>query len=461
LVFNVDEHHGRTEWLLEPVEGIRERRREVEAGQNALVAGNGAVILADIVGHRFDVAVLQFDLVAGALAGAEKRVTTYREQPTAGVASALERVPRSIGAEKRFLNDVVGIGFISGQGQRESVDVVEPRQCLLLETTVIFELFLGRHPAKASTFIGKWFPEIYDMRVVLLGTAAGGGFPQWNCFCPTCRVARETPARAHPRSQSSMAVSADGERWYLCNASPDVRDQLRWVMRGVVPAKGTYRHVPIQAVILTDAELDHTMGLALLREARALTVYATESVEHVIEHDSCLLPTTRAFADITVARLSLDAETTLPGGLTVEAFAVPGDAPRFARAATAGHTVGLVLRETATKKSVVFVPGCGAIDDRVRERLATADLVLFDGTFWVDNELIALGISTSTAREMGHVPISGPGGSLETLSAITPARRVYTHINNSNPILIEDSPERRAVIDAGLIVGTDGAEFLV
>jgi len=258
-----------------------------------------------------------------------------------------------------------------------------------------------------------------------------------------------------------MAVSADGERWYLCNASPDVRDQLRWLMRGVVPAKGTYRHVPIEAVILTDAELDHTLGLALLREARKLTVYATEAVEDVLTHDSCLLPTTRAFADVTVSRLPLDREVPLTDGLTVEAFTVPGDPPRFARASHDGHTVGLVLRETATRKNVVFVPGCGAISDHVSDRLATADLVLFDGTFWTDDELTALGISTSTARAMGHVPISGPGGSLEVLSGITAARRVYTHINNSNPILIEDSPERRAVIDAGLIVGTDGAEFLV
>lgn len=299
------------------------------------------------------------------------------------------------------------------------------------------------------------------MKVVLLGTAAGGGFPQWNCFCPTCRVARETPARAHPRSQSSMAVSADGERWYLCNASPDVRDQLRWVSRGVMPAPGTYRHVPIEAVILTDAELDHTLGLALLREARSLSVYATEAVERVIEQDSCLLPTTRAFANVTVGRLSLDTETPLAGGLTVEAFTVPGDPPRFARTSHPGHTVGLVIRELATQKSVIFAPGCDAIDDRVREKLAHADLILFDGTFWSDNELIALGISRSSARDMGHVPISGPEGSLQTLAAISPARRVYTHINNSNPILIEDSPERRAVIDAGLIVGMDGAEFLI
>jgi pyrroloquinoline quinone biosynthesis protein B len=226
-------------------------------------------------------------------------------------------------------------------------------------------------------------------------------------------------------------------------------------------APGSYRHVPIQAVILTDAELDHTLGLALLREARSLRVYATEAVEHVLEQDSCLLPTTRAFAEIALTRLALDRATALDEHLTVEAFTVPGDPPRFARESHAGHTVGLLIRETTTQKSLAFVPGCGAIDDAVRERLATADLVLFDGTFWANDELIALGISPSTAREMGHVPISGPDGSLKALATLTPARRVYTHINNSNPILIEDSPERRAVIDAGLIVGADGAEFLV
>jgi pyrroloquinoline quinone biosynthesis protein B len=299
------------------------------------------------------------------------------------------------------------------------------------------------------------------MRVVLLGTAAGGGFPQWNCWCPTCRVARDTPARAHPRSQSSIAVSPDGESWFLCNASPDVRDQLRWVLRGVVPAAGAYRHVPIQAVILTDAELDHTLGLALLREARALRVYATEAVEQVLEQDSCLLPTTRAFANVAVTRMVLDRQTPLGEHLTIEAFAVPGDPPRFARESHPGHTVGLLIRETATQKSLAFVPGCGAIDDPVREKLAAADLVLFDGTFWSNDELIALGISPSTARDMGHVPISGPDGSLKALATLGAKHRVYTHINNSNPILIEDSPERRAVIDAGLIVGADGAEFLI
>jgi pyrroloquinoline quinone biosynthesis protein B len=299
------------------------------------------------------------------------------------------------------------------------------------------------------------------MRIVLLGTAAGGGFPQWNCFCPTCRVARETPARAHPRTQSSIAVSVDGNRWFLCNASPDVRDQLRWLLRDKTPAPATYRYVPIEAVLLTDAELDHSLGLALLREARKLVVYATEAVERVLENDSRLLPTTRAFADVAVRRLPLDRPVALGDGMTVEAFAVPGDPPRFASEEHPGHTVGLAIRETSTGRSIAFVPGCGAIDDTVRARLSAADLLLFDGTFWSNDELVALGISSSTARDMGHVPISGPGGSLNVLATLTHARRVYTHINNSNPILIEDSPERRAVIDAGLIVGTDGAEFFV
>jgi pyrroloquinoline quinone biosynthesis protein B len=306
------------------------------------------------------------------------------------------------------------------------------------------------------------------MRVILLGTAAGGGFPQWNCWCPTCRIARETPARAHPRTQSSIAVSADGERWFLFNASPDVREQLHWLTpRGIGPAPGSSRYVPIEAVVFTDAELDHTMGLALLREARALRVYATEAVEAVLERDSRLLPVTRAFADVRMDRLALHRLVTLvdrsgaPTPLTVETFAVAGDPPRFADEARPGHTVGLIVRDSAGGGSVAFVPGCGAIDGALRASLAGAGLILFDGTFWTDDELITLGISTSTARAMGHVPISGPDGSLAVLAGMTDARRVYTHINNSNPILVEDSPQRRAVSDAGIIVGVDGAEFLV
>jgi pyrroloquinoline quinone biosynthesis protein B len=306
------------------------------------------------------------------------------------------------------------------------------------------------------------------MQVILLGTAAGGGFPQWNCWCPVCRIARSDPARARPRTQSSIAVSADGRRWFLVNASPDVREQLT---RLPADAPRAVRHVPIEGVVLTDAELDHTMGIALLREARRLDVYATRAVSRTLERDSRLLPITRAFADVTVTELALSQPIALrsrdgaESGLTVEAFAVPGDPPRFAAEELAGHTVGLLIRDDAGA-ACAFVPGCGALDDSLLARFASASLVLFDGTFWSGDELIGLGISDRRAEEMGHVPIGGlgedgtGGGSLERLSGC-PVPVIYTHINNTNPVLIEDSPQRAAVAAAGLTIGADGMRLSV
>jgi pyrroloquinoline quinone biosynthesis protein B len=306
------------------------------------------------------------------------------------------------------------------------------------------------------------------MRVILLGTAAGGGYPQWNCYCPVCRVARDTPSRARARSQSSVAVSADGLRWFLLNASPDVRDQLKNITsRLPQPGPNTVRSVPFEAVILTDAELDHTLGVTLLREARHLRLYATRAVETTLEQDSRIIPVTRAFAKVDVHHLALDKEIPLldregtPAGLTVRAFAVPGDAPRFAATERDGQVVGLIIRDPASTGTLAFLPGCADLDARLRAILEPANLILFDGTFWTDDELVTLGISPSTARQMGHQPVSGPTGSLNALQNFPLARRVYTHINNSNPILIEDSPERRTVTDGGIIVGADGAEFLL
>ncbi|HEX5831172.1 MAG TPA: MBL fold metallo-hydrolase, partial [Gemmatimonadaceae bacterium] len=262
---------------------------------------------------------------------------------------------------------------------------------------------------------------------MLLGTAAGGGYPQWNCWCPGCRIARADPARARPRTQSSLAVSADGRHWFLVNASPDVREQ---VARLPLPSPfaelsgAAVRHVPIEGVVLTDAELDHSLGLALLREARRLNVHATRAVRRTLERHSRLLPVTRAFADVTVTELALSRPVALrradgaASGLTVEAFAVPGDAPRFAREELEGHTVGLLFRDEAGATCSV-VPGCGALDAALLARLASTSLVLFDGTFWSSDELIALGIGERRAEEMGHVPMGGDGmreGSLEALS---------------------------------------------
>jgi pyrroloquinoline quinone biosynthesis protein B len=300
------------------------------------------------------------------------------------------------------------------------------------------------------------------MQVMLLGTAAGGGFPQWNCWCPTCRVVRADPTAAVPRSQSSAAVTADGHRWFLLNASPDVRHQIERIP-ATVPAKATMRQVPIEGVVLTDAELDHTLGVTLLREARCLRLYATDGVRETLDRDSVVLPVTRAFAEVDVRPLPLDGGVELmdrhgaPAGLRVEAFTVPAGPPRFASAEREGHTVGLTI--TAGDRSLAFVPGCGELDDALLGRLGRADLLLFDGTFWTDDELVRLRIGPRTARQMDHLPVSGPDGSLTRLAALPCRQKVYTHINNTNPMLLERGPERDAVERAGLAVGADGMTF--
>jgi pyrroloquinoline quinone biosynthesis protein B len=299
------------------------------------------------------------------------------------------------------------------------------------------------------------------VHIVLLGTAAGGGFPQWNCWCPTCRVARTEPRRALPRTQSSAAVSADGARWFLLDASPDVREQLG---RLPAPTPAGVRHVPVEGIVLTDAELDHTLGLALLREARHLQVWATDAVREVIQNDSRILPVTQAFAEVRVEELVPDRRTGLcyrdgtASGLRVTCFPVPAGPPRFAREERPGHTVGLIVEDPRTGGSCAFVPGCGGLDDELLRRLARADLVLFDGTFWTDDELIGLGIGERTARQMDHLPVSGPDGSLARLGTVA-GSRVYTHINNTNPMLLEQGPERAEVERSGLLVGADGMRF--
>ncbi len=268
-----------------------------------------------------------------------------------------------------------------------------------------------------------------------------------------------------PRTQSSAAVSADGRHWFLLNASPDVRDQLARLSSQ--PSEGV-RHVPIEGIVITDAELDHTLGIALLREARQLHLYASRTVQNTLDRDSRIVPVTQAFAEVTVTELQADVEQDLryrdggASGLTVVAFSVPGDPPRFARDHASEHTVGLLVRDRNSGGSCAFVPGCGGLDAALLARLAEPDLLLFDGTFWTDDELIGLGIGDRTARQMDHIPIAGPGGSLEQLGGLPNGqRRVYTHINNTNPILLEHSPERAQVERAGFLVGADGMSFTV
>jgi pyrroloquinoline quinone biosynthesis protein B len=225
------------------------------------------------------------------------------------------------------------------------------------------------------------------------------------------------------------------------------------------------RHVPIEGIAVTDAELDHTLGIVLLREGRQLQLCTTHAVRQALEQDSRILPVTRAFAEVKLTDLPLPGTLTLcyrngaDSGLELSAFAVPADPPRFVREELPGHTVGLSIRDRSTGGVCAFVPGCGGLEGEVMSRLEEADLVLFDGTFWSDDELIALGIGERTARQMDHLPISGPGGSLERLAGLSARDRLYTHINNTNPILIEDSPQRATVERHGVGVGTDGMRF--
>ena len=293
-----------------------------------------------------------------------------------------------------------------------------------------------------------------------MGTAAGGGFPQWNCWCACCRTARSNPHLARPRLQSSVAVSADGHHWFLLNASPDVRDQLARLP--VVPEPAAVRHVPIEGVLLTDAEVDHSFGLILLREGQRLPLYTTAATCAVLNDRSRFLPVARAFADVPWTELPLEEtiqlslRTGAASGLSVEAFLVPAGPPRFAPDAAPGHTVGLVVHDTTKGSALAYAPACGELVPSVLDHLGGVDAVLFDGTFWTDDEPRQVGISTRTAREMDHVPISGDGGSLQVLSRLTGRHRVYTHINNTNPILLEQSPEHAAVVAAGLTIGQDG-----
>ena len=228
------------------------------------------------------------------------------------------------------------------------------------------------------------------------------------------------------------------------------------------------RYVPIDGIALTDAELDHTLGIELLREGRALHLYATASVLGTLERDSRILPVTRAFAcvDVTILEANgipaaLRYRDGTPSGLSLEAVEVAGDPPRFASSNDPGHTVGLLVHDGTTGGTCAFVPGAAALDKALAGRLAGADVALLDGTFFTDDEPQRFGLGDRTAAQMGHAPISGKAGTLGRFGGLPCRHKVYTHINNTNPILVEDSPERRTVELAGVVVGADGMTFQI
>jgi pyrroloquinoline quinone biosynthesis protein B len=306
------------------------------------------------------------------------------------------------------------------------------------------------------------------MRVHVLGSAAGGGFPQWNCNCRNCSGLRHGSIRTSARTQSSIAVSADGERWYLANASPDIRQQIE-SFAGLHPRRGA-RDTPIQAILLTNADVDHVAGLLSLRESQPLRIYATETVRRWVIGSNAILgvlnvaPKQSHWDKIktpeTRPLIGLDGKAS---GILFEAFAVPGKPPAYLglQAAPSEATVGLRFIDERSRRCVAYVPGIKEINPRLDQILQACDCILFDGTCWSDDELIAQGVGSKTALAMGHLPIGGPDGSLVKMAKVAGQRRIYVHINNTNPILDEDSQSRREVQRAGWEIAFDGMDFEV
>ena len=296
------------------------------------------------------------------------------------------------------------------------------------------------------------------MHIIVIGSAAGGGFPQWNCRCPTCRLAWAGDPRVVPRTQSSLAVSADGRDWVLVNASPDLRQQIL-ATRALHPRDGA-RHSPIRAVVLTNGDVDHVAGLLTLRERQPFALHASASLHAMLDAGPVFAVLDRTL--VSRHALALD-EAGRIEGLDVTAFAVPGKVPLFLESGeveVGGETemtVGLDIR--ANGRRAVHVPGCASVTPALLERIRGADLLLFDGTTFTDDEMPRLGLSPKTAARMGHVAMSGPGGSLDALAEAEVGAKVYLHINNTNPALVEGSAERRAIETAGWRIAHDGMEF--
>jgi pyrroloquinoline quinone biosynthesis protein B len=304
------------------------------------------------------------------------------------------------------------------------------------------------------------------MKIKVLGSAAGGGFPQWNCGCPNCRGVRDGTLKARPRTQESIAVSADGDSWFLLNASPEIRSQIE-SFPGLHP-RGP-RDSPIQGILITNGDMDHCLGLLSLRESHPLQIYATEQLRRGFTEANSLYMTLERFAGQTTWRtLKLGAEQDLKrldgrsSGLEVTALAVPGQPPLHLRGRFAPgpeDNVAFRIRDRANGRTLVYLSGVAAITAEVLAAIDGTQCMFFDGTFWAADELITLGLGDKRAEDMAHLPIGGASGSLAQFAKIKVPQRYYIHINNTNPILREDSAERAAVQAAGWHVAYDGLEF--
>lgn len=292
----------------------------------------------------------------------------------------------------------------------------------------------------------------------VLGSAAGGGFPQWNCACPSCRAARDGSRPCRPRTQSSIAVSADYRRWFVFNASPDIRAQM-YDFPALHP--GADRQTPLAAVLLTDAEIDHTLGLLLLREGRGVVLHATASAHKTLCDGTSVLRTLQRYCPVEWRPVVPGEDVPLTDRLSYRAFDVPTrKRARFGTDDELGRVVGYRLTDERSGRVAVYLPGVQDLDT-VREQLDGCSCLFIDGTCWRDDELIALGLADKTAHQMGHQSVGGPDGTLARIAPMPIDRKIFIHINNTNPILLDDSPERRAVADRGVEVAVDGLEVEV
>ncbi|UYO46287.1 pyrroloquinoline quinone biosynthesis protein PqqB [Rhodopseudomonas palustris] len=304
------------------------------------------------------------------------------------------------------------------------------------------------------------------LRVIVLGAAAGGGVPQWNCGCPVCRAAFADPELR--RTQASVAVSADGAHWFLINAAPDLRQQIIATPQ-LHPRAGALRHSPIAGVILTNGEVDAVAGLLSMREGSPFTIYAHAKVLAILKANSIF----NVLNEKLVARqpIAVDQPFALrlpdgaPSGLEVSAFTVPGKGAWYLEGQThpggadgEGDTLGLTITETATGETAHVLTACARVTDDLKARLAGAPLVLFDGTVWRDDELIAAGLGTKTGQAMGHIAMAGDNGAIAALADLGIGQKLFVHVNNSNPALLAHSAERGQTEAAGWQIPADGTE---
>ena len=304
------------------------------------------------------------------------------------------------------------------------------------------------------------------MRILILGAAAGGGFPQWNANNENCRRARDGDQNTPAQTQSSIAVSVDGATWCLCNASPDLRQQIEANRQLQPRPDDPVRASPIGAVVLTNADIDHIAGLLNLRESQAFSLHATSRVLETLGANSVFNVLNPAF--VTRREINLDTPFAPLPGIHITAFAVPGkvalyleDTSRKDFGTTSGDTVGLEICDDASGDKFFYIPGCAEMTAPLAARLRDAPLVLFDGTLYADDEMIRAGEGVKTGSRMGHMSMSGPMGSITAFEGLNVKRRMFIHLNNTNPVLNLNSPERAAVQISGWEVAMDGLEIVL